>query len=346
VTLADAGRKVIFAPGHVRVSGAGVRGIVPTPPPTRSPGSQGHGAGGQGKGHPGKGKGNGRAALVLALAAVSATSGKVVPSSRVGLAWYTGTGAPANTLGALNEFYYDQAGTRDVYQKVLSGTSPAFRSALNTQVTNSATCSALLPSGVAPFDLLVAFGIAYQASTNVPIATPAGWTLRAATTALIFGTGVSAVFTRLADGSEGASLALTTTAQASYWNFTVAAFPTADFDQIATGALTTSTTITGPSVTPTASGDLLLQIMVGVSSNGTSLPTVTPPAGFTGRIASYQANGTGVEMSSDLLSGGSGTPTGTFANTLSGSEPWLAFTVALKPGTQAPSWARAGSLSA
>jgi hypothetical protein len=83
VTLADAGRKVIFAPGHVRVSGPGLRGIVPTPPPSRSPGSQGHGAGGQGKGQPGahgKGQGNGLAALALALAATSASSGKVVPS--------------------------------------------------------------------------------------------------------------------------------------------------------------------------------------------------------------------------------------------------------------------------
>jgi hypothetical protein len=83
VTLADAGRKVIFAPGHVRVSGVGVRGIVVAPPPSRSPGSQGHGAGGQGKGQPGahgKGQGNGLAALALALAATSASSGKVVPS--------------------------------------------------------------------------------------------------------------------------------------------------------------------------------------------------------------------------------------------------------------------------
>jgi hypothetical protein len=78
VTLADAGRKVIFAPGHVRVSGPGARGIVPTPPPSRSPG---RGAGGQGKGQPGAhGKGNGIAALALALAATSASAGKVIPS--------------------------------------------------------------------------------------------------------------------------------------------------------------------------------------------------------------------------------------------------------------------------
>jgi hypothetical protein len=83
VTPADAGRKVLFAPGHVRVSGAGARGIVPTPPPARSPGSQGHGAGGQGKGQPGshgKGKGNGLAAIGVAVAATSMSSGKVVPS--------------------------------------------------------------------------------------------------------------------------------------------------------------------------------------------------------------------------------------------------------------------------
>jgi len=350
VTVSDSGRKVIFRPGGVRVSSAGVRGIVPSPPPVRTPGGGqggGHGIGqgsGGGSGH-GRGGGNSLAALALALGAVSATGGKVVPSSRVGLAWYTGTGAPANTVGALNEFYYDQAGTRDVYQKVLSGTSPAFRSATNTQVANNAACAANFPSGVAAFDLLIAFGVAYQTSTNVPVSTPSGWALRAATTGLIFGSGVSAIFTRIADGTEGASLALTTPAQASYWNMTIAAFSTANFDQLAAGVLTTSTTITGPSVTPSASGDLLLQIMMGFCNAGTS-PTVTPPAGFTDRIASYDAGRTGVELSSKLLAGGSGTPTGTFANTLSGSQPWLATTVALKVGTQAPSWTRAGSLAA
>jgi len=81
VTVADSGRKVIFRPGGVRVSSAGVRGIVPRPPPVRSPGG-GHGIGqgsGGGRGH-GKGGGNSLAALALALGAVSATGGKVVPS--------------------------------------------------------------------------------------------------------------------------------------------------------------------------------------------------------------------------------------------------------------------------
>jgi len=71
VTVSDSGRKVIFRPGGVRVSSAGVRGIVPSPPPARSPGG--------GRGH-GKGGGNSLAALALALGAVSATGGKVVPS--------------------------------------------------------------------------------------------------------------------------------------------------------------------------------------------------------------------------------------------------------------------------
>jgi hypothetical protein len=85
VTVSDSGRKVIFRPGGVRVSSAGVRGIVPSPPPVRSPGGGqggGHGIGqgsGGGRGH-GKGGGNSLAALALALGAVSATGGKVVPS--------------------------------------------------------------------------------------------------------------------------------------------------------------------------------------------------------------------------------------------------------------------------
>jgi len=85
VTVSDSGRKVIFRPGGVRVSSAGVRGIVPSPPPVRSPGGGqggGHGIGqgpGDGRGH-GRGGGNSLAALALALGAVSATGGKVVPS--------------------------------------------------------------------------------------------------------------------------------------------------------------------------------------------------------------------------------------------------------------------------
>jgi len=85
VTVADSGRKVIFRPGGVRVSSAGIRGIVPSPPPVRSPGG-GQGGGhrigqgpGGGRGH-GKGGGNSLAALALALGAASATGGKVVPS--------------------------------------------------------------------------------------------------------------------------------------------------------------------------------------------------------------------------------------------------------------------------
>ena len=85
MTVSDSGRKVIFRPGGVRVSSAGVRGIVPSPPPVRTPGGGqggGHGIGqgpGGGRGH-GKGGGNSLAALALALGAASATGGKVVPS--------------------------------------------------------------------------------------------------------------------------------------------------------------------------------------------------------------------------------------------------------------------------
>jgi len=80
VTVSDSGRKVIFRPGGVRVSSAGVRGIVPSPPPARSPG-QGKGQGGEhGKG---RGGGNSLSALALALAATSATGGVVIPSPDV-----------------------------------------------------------------------------------------------------------------------------------------------------------------------------------------------------------------------------------------------------------------------
>jgi len=349
VTVADSGRKVIFRPGGVRVSSAGVRGIVPSPPPARSPGG-GHGIGqgsGGGRGH-GKGGGNSLAALALALGAVSATGGKVVPSSRVGLAWYTGTGAPANTLGALNEFYYDQAGTRDVYQKALSGTSPAFRSAQgNTGAAASISIAAPLPSNVTVGDFLIVAAIASQPSTQVPISTPVGWTLRDSTSTRFFSHGTTAIFTRTADGSEGETLTLTTPAQASTWDTVIAAFVTADFDQIATGALTSSTAIPGPSVTPSASGDLILQILFGVTGAGGSVPTVTPPSGFTELIDSRPASsGVSIEISDKLLVGGSGSPTGTFTTTLGTSEPWWATTLAIKPGTRTPNWARVGSLAA
>ena len=85
MTVSDSGRKVIFRPGGVRVSSAGIRGIVPSPPPVRTPGGGqggGHGIGqgpGGGRGH-GRGGGNSLAALALALGAASATGGKVVPS--------------------------------------------------------------------------------------------------------------------------------------------------------------------------------------------------------------------------------------------------------------------------
>jgi hypothetical protein len=80
VTVSDSGRKVIFRPGGVRVSSAGVRGIVPSPPPVRTPGG-GRGQGGEhGKG---RGGGNSLSALALALAATSATGGVVIPSPDV-----------------------------------------------------------------------------------------------------------------------------------------------------------------------------------------------------------------------------------------------------------------------
>jgi hypothetical protein len=347
-------RKVIFGPGRVRVSGSRVRGITPTPPPPVQPpgvgGGQGHGIGrgsGGGRGH-GRGGGNGLAALALALGAVSATGGKVVPSQRVGLAWYTGAGAPANTLGALNEFYYDQAGTRNVYQKALSGASPGFRSAQgNTGASASISIAAPLPAGVTIGDLLIVAVSANQPSTSVAISTPTGWTLRDSTTNRFFSHGVSAIFTRIADGTEGATLTLTTPAQASTWDAVIAAFFSADFDQLATGALTSSTAIPGPSVTPSAAGDLILQILFGVTGAGGSIPTVTPPSGFTELIDSRPASsGASVEISNKLLVGGSGSPTGTFTTTLGTSEPWWATTLAIKPGTQAPNWTRVGSLSA
>ena len=80
MTVSDSGRKVIFRPGGVRVSSAGVRGIVPSPPPVRTPGG-GRGQGGEhGKG---RGGGNSLSALALALAATSATGGVVIPSPDV-----------------------------------------------------------------------------------------------------------------------------------------------------------------------------------------------------------------------------------------------------------------------
>jgi trimeric autotransporter adhesin len=353
VTVADSGRKVIFRPGGVRVSSAGIRGIVPSPPPVRSPGGgQGGGRGigqgpGGGRGH-GRGGGNSLAALALALGAVSATGGKVVPSSRVGLAWYTGTGAPANTLGALNEFYYDQAGTRDVYQKALSGASPGFRSAQSTGALSSVSCAAALPTGVTVGDLLVACVSSQQSSAIVAISTPAGWTLQAATTGRFSGSGSTAVFTKIADGTEGATVTFSTTGQTTTaFVAVVAAFFSSSFDQIATGALTSSTSIPGPSVTPSAAGDLILQILMGLTGGGGSIPTVTPPAGFSNLIDGRPASTGGcIEISSKLLVGGSGSPTGTFTTTLGTSESWFATTLAIKPGTQTPNWARVGSLAA
>jgi hypothetical protein len=353
VTLTPEARRVFFGPGRVRVTGLGPRGIVVAPPPAPSPGGQGHGAhGGQGQAH-GGGHGKGRSggnSLAAALGAVSATGGKVLPSSDVGTTWFSGAGAPVAQLGVLNDWYVDLS-NRDVYLKASAITVPSFMGAAAWSATASgSTISMTMPSGAIAGEMLVmVLSTIDAAQVSAPIVTtPAGWQrFINGETYDFHATGSVYAFWKIAVGADpSVTVAID---RSSFSHGSVSRYANANtatpINATGQGADTRPTVTTG-AVATTVTNCLI--VSYGIVVAAPVVPWAGVPAGITSRGFDNTAAGRVNGQQFGDIQASAATTYGPYAWTPStaGSQPTYGVTIALAPAAAAAVWTREGALAA
>lgn len=200
--------------------------------------------------------------------------------------------------------------------------APAFRSTATTYLASGASINATKPASVAVGDLLVLAATTRNATSDV--STPAGWTLHSVHT-LALGSR-SALFTRVADGTEGATLSVTTADALGTVTFLVGytayISATVDVYDSSTGALTPAVC---PSVTTTVSDTRLVILVLGraVAAAG------TPPGSFTERFDTPGSDTRAWIWEADLAQAAIGA-TGTFSVTCADtSASWSTHTLAI-----------------
>jgi len=356
VTVTDAGRKVIFGPGRVRVSGTGARGIVAAPPPLRSPG-EGHGSsGGHGKGQngehgQGRGGGNSLAALAQAFGAISATGAVVVPSPDVGTTWYSGSSAPpssTSSFGALGDWYFNTA-NRDTYLKEIVTRTAAYDSH-GTILQSGAPANVAVPSTLSAGDLMILQVNALNTNlTGAPTLTPPpGWTrINARGT---FSANLSAstdLFYKIAGASESAvALAFNMGASIEAVIVRVVGNALSSPIEVQAGASSAvSTSISTPSVTPTTNNDLVVSLVCGAYDGAVSF---TAPSGYNLRFQdNYVSQPLQLGWADNLINPAA--PTGALSwasGVAAGSRTNWGHTFAILGAGATPSWVRVGALAA
>jgi hypothetical protein len=245
-----------------------------------------------------------------------------------------GNGSPGSGTGNLGDSYIDLT-SGDVWQKQNVAAAAAFRS-MTTDSGLGYSRTIAKPAGVAVGDQLVLVIVAEPSGAPNEHTQPvAGWTLQAQG-----GSGNTwEVYTRVADGTEGASLTLTHSDN-SWWSIGYLAYIGGAFDVIASTSWGTGTTATGPSVTTTQpNGRVVEAVIAFLASN-----VITPPSGFTERLQVGASSDQRLSVSdkAQASAGATGTP----ISTVSTSDHGYAITLALKPtGGPTPTWVLQGNLA-
>jgi hypothetical protein len=241
-----------------------------------------------------------------------------------GTVYRVGAGAPASSLGALNDLYEDTA-TGDLYQKQTLTGQAAFRAA-TTSDTGGTSHAVAVPAGVVAGDLLIAVMVCYLGGSNNSFSAPAGWT-QSGSTLYNGGSVTCAVFTRTADGTEGAT-ATFTSGQAATTAVSMVAYQNANGIDVSSPSNPAGNgpVITIPSVTTTAANERI----VGIHASASSGTNGTPPAGWTERV-DYPASITAVYVMDKLqvAAGASGAANVTFGTSFNSGAAW---TIAVKNG--------------
>jgi len=194
-----------------------------------------------------------------------------------------------------------------------------------------ASGSATMPAGVTTGELLT---LDFAQAFDVGITTPSGWTpIIAAGDGFAATRGAS--FYRIADGSEGASLALTFGGSCDavaiitrHGGFNSAA-PINGTPQSGSGTSGSTTAITSPSVTTTVDGCLIRRVAESRQSAGIATPSGQTDGG-TGTTGSGGTNSTSrATYSTQATAGATGTVT--FTSAAGGDREWVSLTYAIAP---------------
>lgn len=207
--------------------------------------------------------------------------------------------------------------SRGEYRKFLLVSPPT-----NSSGTLSSSVVVNKPAGVVAGNMLI---VAITTDGTNISAVPSGWTLVSGGNNTT--TGVrQAVYTRVVDGSEGASFTWTL-ASAVSWSYVC--YPLTDAVSVdvagfATSNATPGTTATAPSVSPASAGDQLLLV---VSAAAITSQNITPPGDFTelAEVAGTLVTNTEIAVKTLSASGA----TGSAAATLGSSANWVAGLIAL-----------------
>jgi hypothetical protein len=266
------------------------------------------------------------------------------PPETPGSKFLVGAGAPTSGLGNLGDLYVDRI-TRKVYRKdVLGGGSTAYRSQNGLAVTGGPQSSHVvpMPAGVVAGDILVMAG--HTTSGGVIPSSISGWTLHAAT--VVSSTGYF-MATKIATGSEGASVTVTTVG-AGYSTIGIIAYSgAAGIDVVGDyGSRQTTHSVIVPSVITTIANDMLVGIIV--SSDAGSTAFFTPQAGWTYRLDKHNnASNTRIASMEKIATSLGVQPQASMETTeVGGFNSGWGWTVALKATPGATDWVLIGAIPA
>jgi hypothetical protein len=249
-----------------------------------------------------------------------------------GTVYRVGSGAPASGLGSVGELYEDLL-NGDLYQNqaAIPGSTPVFRSVGQRANPSGTSHTCPIPTGAATGDLLILCIITNDTTNSSRVPTVTGWTQRGAQ---FNGSGSGTfVYTRIADGTEGANVTYTF-AGAVYSGAGVLAYSNnTGFDAITFfGSAQAGLTPTVPSVTTTGANEMIVGI-VGVKT-ATAAPTIAPASGWTERLEQLESNFSADAIyAMELAQAAAGaSATATPALTGSGTYSSLTFALAIKAG--------------
>jgi hypothetical protein len=255
--------------------------------------------------------------------------------------WLNGSGDPASGLGSTGDIYLDYSANKRFWRKNLV-VGAAWQSIGTANHGSGTSVSVSLPASVAAGDLLVMV-IQTSAGAAPTVNAVTGWTHLITKQTSVTGFAFD-VFYRVADGTEGSTVTVTTTAAANF-QVIVARVTGADtvtpINASASGSVAAGSTAATPSITTTAANCLIVSIASPVST-----ATSTAPTGMTKR---WQDNNgaVGNEISwADVVqaaAGATGTQTWTIGATTSFATAVV--TIAVAPGAGTPTWQIIGTLT-
>lgn len=198
----------------------------------------------------------------------------------------------------------------------------------NTSVDDTDTLNhtVSLPSGIVSGNLLI---VPFCTDGDESVGFPAGWT---EIFELAFGIVTLAVAYRKADGTEGATITVTTgtTEQSSHCSYHITGHedPTTQAPEISVGGLDISANPDPDSLTPT--GGAKDYLWLAIHGHDVNRTTDAFPTSYSNGISTQGANaaGTGIGCAERQLNASSENP-GTF--TISASQRWVAATMAVHP---------------